>query len=38
MSDEKKFEAPPPPPPPPPPPEPPRVRMINEDLTKKKGS
>lgn len=34
MSDEKKFEA----PPPPPPPEPPRVRMINEDLTKKKGS
>ncbi len=35
MSDEKKSEA---PPPPPPPPEPPRVRMINEDLTKKKGS
>lgn len=34
MSDEKKSEA----PPPPPPPEPPRVRMINEDLTKKKGS
>lgn len=36
MSDEKKDEA--PPPPPPPPPKPPRVRMINEDLTKKKGS
>lgn len=34
MSDEKKSEA----PPPPPPPEPPRVRMINEDLTKKKDS
>ncbi len=33
MSNEKKNEA---PPPPPPPPEPPRVRMINEDLTKKK--
>ncbi len=33
MTDEKKSEA-----PPPPPPEPPRVRMINEDLTKKKGS
>ncbi len=34
MSDEKKNDS----PPPPPPPEPPRVRMINEDLTKKKSS
>ena len=33
MSNEQKKA----PPPPPPPPQPPRVRMINEDQTKKKG-